>query len=773
MESYKKKIKEAAFSYVPELYWHSGKKDIGTALLLLGGMLLEESAEKVKRLPEKHKAEFYNLFEKPAPLENFCEAGVYAQIKTDSEIALKKETEFCAYGSVFRLTEDFKACAAEIESITLADPDNCNFSYIYDGERFYNDFEAEKAVCRLLFPVGNFLYGLGEGGFFFLADAELDTIKALADTEAVVWSVGGNTLKVEMSCGQIKLTGEFQPNGNEYEVCAEIKNINRFAGQRFEKPIFTADGEGLKPDMIVRNGEAVNQAEEFYPFGCPIEEKSEFYISCETAFSKKRARIAMRFYIYTHEQCFSFDAFSAEEFEAFYGKKTAELIKKNLPKEKVCVVEKVGFSYFNGEGFVPLPNCEKYGGIFNGSRNGLYEMSFIMPDDAESFAINGARRFWIRIKLAECGDLYYRPCKMRCPLIRDIQIDCKCSVLPEKPLRLIMDTNGERAEDLNGVVCENPYDNRYIYIKIKSGISENISIYFRRGSDNKRIVYGGWEIKTSEGFITAETRDGTDGLTYSGIISFVVPYSVREQGMILLRARVMAFGEMLAANVNSLELVYNRNSASGAEFIPVGTALTNGDINISLLENTCFATDKNVCNHYKNITLSDGLITEDDIRTTLFARFPAIAEIRFGTKDNFPAVCIRFKDYTRQNELFDRHKHEINGILKETKITLVRPQPVFMRVRAKVDGNCNLCEIEKKLSIFLGREAGKNIGELPTEKEVGVFFSDSGVRAEKIAVTATVYSSQGQKEYNPKELTGGFYLSEAGECVLKEGENTG
>ena len=58
-----------AFSYIPEIRSFGGRSPFAKALLTLGDEFLRENREKIDRLPEKHKAEFFALLSEAIVVE--------------------------------------------------------------------------------------------------------------------------------------------------------------------------------------------------------------------------------------------------------------------------------------------------------------------------------------------------------------------------------------------------------------------------------------------------------------------------------------------------------------------------------------------------------------------------------------------------------------------------------------------------------------------------------------------------------------------------------
>jgi hypothetical protein len=340
-----------------------GRNSFANALLILGDEFLRENRRNIERLPEKHKAEFFARLSEMSPqpqpdVENLsCVFGVIEPTVSETCVLIKKDTEWIGEEQTCRLTEDFQVSSTELKKVALTNPEKQNCAVVYDsGEDFHEFdfsacFEMEKGVFFLYFSCKNVLYSISRREFQFYAD-NLDSC-VYADSNNARWFIqsGEETIPVNakiVSPGKIALKADGDLDfikEDDFTIGVEILNNAFLPYSNFTNPLFSFGmGDYLKPDLIIRNGEAREMP--FYPFGYPLETQSDFFIACDEAFSMRGAKVTLQLDL------------RFEEFSQPY-----ETVPE-INKEKYCKADKTGFQYFNGERFVPLPESRIYDNLF-------------------------------------------------------------------------------------------------------------------------------------------------------------------------------------------------------------------------------------------------------------------------------------------------------------------------------------------------------------------------------------------------------------------------
>lgn len=803
-----------ALSYVPEIRGFGGKNSFAYALLTLGDEFLHENRERIKRLPEKHRAEFFALLSETLPSQksggkNFSSVfGVIESDAVENNVLLKKGAEWSSVERRCHLIEDFWVNGAKLEKIILTNPEKQNSVAVYDGEERFNEFnlsacfDLQKGDFFLYFNCANMLYRISTRGFWFSArefDSEIYT-----NSQESRWFIqnGGETVPVSVEIVSpnkiaLKAVGGSDFDEDDFMIGVEILSNEVLPCCNFTNPLFSFGMEEyLKPDLIIRGGEA--REAPFYPFGYPLEEKSEFFAACGEAFSKRGAKVILWFSLHFEEFYQSYETLSGIDLKAFFedDEKQIDTFKNIAPKEKICKAGKVSFQYFNGERFVLLPESKNHENLFNGREK--CEFFFTVPDDIEICEVSGVKSYWIRVCLEEAENLYYRPVKMFCPQIKDIQITYGASFEPRQIKRVT--SAGTQNIPNGGVIYENHYgEEPYFYTGFSSAHNGKLTLFINIEQPcGIPAVSGEWEVSCQNGFMAVNAIDDTECFSYSGKIIFDIPkemekhkFNFSQDNLYWLRTPLIKgleqYPTIKAVYVNATEFYLNENCSKGEVFV-----LNDNNYQdlkaVTITEAYKSEIDENEEERLKHKILNTALmINEADISKTLLIKFSDLEEIKceFDNSDNLLSVYLKFKG-SWQEDCFSGRASLIKKFLTETcpyKVKLSRPVKALIKVRAIIDQKeREAVLLRKKLSAFLDYQSGGynsrgwKIGELPDKNIIQGFFEENGVKTNSLVVSAGIYtggSEDNYREYMIADLKGGFYASMPGEILLICGEEDG
>ncbi|MDR2577965.1 MAG: hypothetical protein LBC70_04010 [Chitinispirillales bacterium] len=803
-----------AHSYVPEIRGFGGKNSFAKALLTISDELLRENRKDIERLPEKHNAEFFArlsetlLLPQPEKESFCCVLGAIEPVVSENPVLLKKGAEWAGGEHACRLTEDFLVSGARLKKIILTNPEKQNSAVAYDGGEEFDGvdfsacFEMEDGNFTLYLNCENMLYSVSKREFYFLADG-LD-LDIYTDSDAAEWFIQSGEKTVPLNAKpaspdlpnslKLALKTDDNPNFDEGDFSIGVKILSNALLSRcnFTNPLLSFGmGDDLKPDLIIRSGEA--REAPFYPFGYPLEEKSDFFVACGEAFSTRGAKAALRFDLQFEEFCQPYEPHLEIDLEALSGidKSYARAFKITPPKEKKCKADKVSFHYFNGDRFVLLPESGIHEHIFNGGI--IRDLLFTVPHDMEICEIGGVESYWLRVCLEEAGDLYYRPCKMLCPRINNIQIIYGAAL---EPLMIKRRTAaGTRNIPSGGVIHENCYGEEPDFYMGFDGTLEGKLALFINIEQNYGIpaVSGEWEVSANGGFIPVTGVDDTGCFSYSGRIIFDIPENAvkcetgfSEESLYWLRVPIIRGPKRYPA----IKAVY----ANAAEFSTSGDCSNGGELvleegNYQGLKAAVItdsrkpeAGENEVERIRHKISNAALMISETDIIKTLLINFPELEEIKcvFDNGENQLSVYLKFKGADQEGS-FNSYAFFIKEFLMENsnyKIKLLRPVKALIMVRAVIDRDeREAAALREKLCAFLDCQSGGynsrgwKIGELPGIGAIRGFFEKNGVKADKLVVSAGVYDMSAPKdnyyrEYMPADLNGGAYVSAAGEILL-------
>jgi hypothetical protein len=477
----------------------------------------------------------------------------------------------------------------------------------------------------------------------------------------------------------------------------------------------------------------------------------------------------------------------------------AASIKKAIraPEERGCRADRVSFQYFNGERFILLPESRRHERLFKD--NERCEFLFTVPGDMEICEIGGVRSYWVRVCLEDAENLYYRPCKMLCPQINDIQISYGASVEPRQIKKVT--AAGTQTISNGGVIYENRYGEApYFYMGFDGTIGGKLTLLINTDQNyGIPAISGEWEVSVKDGFAPVTTVDETEMLSYSGRIVFNIPKAAakcetvfHQEGLYWLRVPLIRglerYPEIKMVYVNAAEFYLSGECSKGEMFVLKSSgyqdikAVTVTDSHKSeSAENE----EERIRHMFSNTTL---MINETDISKTLLLKIPELEEIKcvFDNSQNQLSVYPKFKG-THQEECFNRYAFFIKKLLTEAcgyKIRLVRPVKAWISVRAVIDKTPREAAVlREKIIAFLDYQSGGynsrgwKTGELPDKNAIQGFFEVNGVKAGSLIVSAGVYAGASDgyyREYMIEELKEGVYASAAGEISLicKERDGT-
>jgi len=797
-----------AHSYTPEIGTLGGKNPFAGALLTLSDDFLRENRERIMRLPEKHSAEFFACLSEALPpvegVENMSRVvGIIEPIASGKCVLLERDATWAGDEQTCRLTDDFGVSGAELKKIIMTNPEKQNSVVIYNGGGELGGFdlsavfEVDEGAFVLYFDCSNMLYRLSKGYFMFSA-TDLDS-GVYANPDTARWFIQGGEEPVPVSVEivppgklALKADGELDFKAQEFTIGVEILNKALLPHCNFINPIFSfGTGDNLKPDLIIRNGEA--RETPFFPFGCPLEEKSDFFVACDKAFSKRGARVILWLDLHYEEFYQSYDTLQFIDLEAFFedDEKYAKAIKKAItpPKERKCKADKISFHYFNGKRFVLLPESRNHEHIFHGREK--CEFFFTVPDDMDMHEIGGVSSYWIRVCLEDAENLYYRPCKMLCPQINNIQISYGASLEPRQIKRVT--AAGTQNIQNGSLIYENRYgEEPYFYMGFDGALEGKLTLFINT-EQNYGIpaVSGEWEVSAEDGFAPVDTVDDTESFSYSGRITFDIPKGAKKSetcfskdSLYWLRTPVIQglarYPAITAVYINAADFSLNGDCSKGDVFV-----LKEGDyqgfkaVAITNSSKTEWGEDeKELLKH--RISNAGLMINETDISKTLLMRFPALEEIKcvFDNSRNLLSVYPKFKG-TDQEECFNRYAIFIKNLLIKAcdyNVRILRPVRALMNIRVMISGNESSAAIlREKLRSFLDYQSGGyssrgwKIGEFPDEGVIKNFLDENGANTSDLVISAGVYASGSKgacKEYMITDLMGGFYALAAGELML-------
>lgn len=292
---------------------------------------------------------------------------------------------------------------------------------------------------------------------------------------------------------------------------------------------FSSRGDFI-PVTFVGNGNTDFEVQEFAPFTNTLSLFSECCFGQKEYFSKKGARITVRFELDFEEHLVSMTQEQIDE--------SLKIIKKrprNVTNDVVADVyaEEVILEYFNGLGWKRLVCDQDVKRLFADGRKCDVEISFIAPEDWQETVDYGFESPALRMRLLQAENCYLIPSRHHYPIIRHLEVAYSYEgkyLLPQSIERI----NGTIRELLpqstfqNGpaeLFVRNMSADAAIYFGFKNRFEEGpVGIYFELeniGMLKPRSLT--FEYSTRKGFRILRSEDGTFGMAKSGIVRFLPP----------------------------------------------------------------------------------------------------------------------------------------------------------------------------------------------------------------------------------------------------------
>lgn len=588
VEDIKNQMQHLAKSYAPQWHFDVSDPDIGSVLALLFANQMGRNVERFNEMLERYRTELVNLMEiSPLPAHP-AEATVLMELAAEAEegVEIQKgsrlladlgeerlifETAFPVYLTPSKLRTIFMTSAQKgrvlpifgdlkrKEYVDAAEPEVTVeeeekgmkpfrlFQFAQEGlERqavvLYHssifDVENETIYCRI---TGNpdFLKRFAAGEFRFLYYTE----KGFLPIENCQ-VMGNHILLVKEEPNQ-----QVTVDGKDYSVFVLEAKEPQKDTVAFESISFSSAGSPRVAEYI-GNGTTDYDPERFYLFGDTLTLFAECYIGLDGYFSKKGARVSLKF---------------KGTFEERYVGLTRQMENENLRVIKrkpraatetlvsYASAEEISVEYFNGVGWKRL-SCEKeYRRMFAEGQEDEYELTFFCPEDWAETSVGSYMGRALRIQLLRSDNCYYQPCFHQLPVISDLMVSYTYEDHFEKP-EIGEVFSGTSRESITKNLQENRefvafskggYDDTSLYLGFHRKFDRGpISLWWQlEGEQRNKNVKLHFYYSTVHGFKEMKVIDYTANLSRSGIMLFLPPSDLAQvelEGQRLYWLRVTA-----------------------------------------------------------------------------------------------------------------------------------------------------------------------------------------------------------------------------------------
>ena len=574
VEDIQNQMKALAASYVPEWNFSSVNPDIGSVLALIFSGQMGRNVNRFNDTLERYRTELINLMEiSPMPARP-AQTTVLMNVATEAEegIAIAKgskfladteeekivfETAFPVYltpsrlrtifmtsgirGSVLPLKGDLKrkqyieTTEEQIqEEVSHEDgedktqmPPFSLFRFASEGlERqavvlyhsYIFDVEEEVIYCKIEGD-SRLIQGIKNGEYRFLYYTE----EGFLPVESCY--VKDNLILLEKKKANLQV----DMKGHSYSVFVlEAKEPQKEAISL--KSISFSSAGFPKQAEYVGNGTTDYEPDRFQLFGNTLSLFAECYIGFDHYFSKKAAKIKLRFHTSFMERYVGFSRQEEEQNLKIVKRRPRGAAEIQVSYAKP---EEISIEYFNGIGWKRLECDREYRHLFAEIEEGDYTLSFTCPKDWESSAVGSYNGRALRIQLLRADNCYFQPSFHQIPILSDLKISYSYEDIYEVP-EMGKVFSGTRTEDITGKLLERKsftafskgsYEDTALYLGFDRKFERGpVSLWWqiegnRRNKNNKLKFY----YSTIHGFKEVKVIDYTAGLTRSGIMMLLPP----------------------------------------------------------------------------------------------------------------------------------------------------------------------------------------------------------------------------------------------------------
>jgi len=527
-----KDIKDLVPAYLPD--WKPEPGEPGWAVAQLFSKMVEEILKRLNQVPKRLFLAFLDKLGTKispplpamAPITFYLAEGVSENVKIPAKVSIATKDQVN-----FETEKEFTATTAKLSALLSVDPDQ--------DKVFDHSEEIQQGSPIVLFSGeqddGQHIIYIGDDNLFNLNKGfgkDLYIKLTVPFIENCTWQYWGKdedgnegwiSFEIKDNIHLYKRlpfpTSKKNINGhNTYWIRAVFKGACRKEIKISHLNIDYESKSGVDAlfynDVPIDVSNLKKEDQPSYPFGPEPKLQDTFYIASNEAFSKKRLNIELEF----------------------------SLEKASTEGE---IKEKLEFSweYWDGKGWKALSykvNEWYSDNNDNNSNKKLFPkiLTFTCPNDIEKTEVNGELNYWIRVRLIGGGygsyiskyDPQIRAYKVipvfKPPKIKDISIRIKKKGV--SPQYLIAYNNLEYKEFSNKIytICVPLSDKqKTIYLGFDKPFNEGlITLFFSLSKKYWEAErYLEWSYYSKDSWKPLNVKDGSNGLTQSGICEFIAP----------------------------------------------------------------------------------------------------------------------------------------------------------------------------------------------------------------------------------------------------------
>lgn len=282
------------------------------------------------------------------------------------------------------------------------------------------------------------------------------------------------------------------------------------------------------PERILHNGEEL-EAAECMPFGETVSLFDECYLCDDQAFAQEGAEITLSFRLSSRKKMLRLTARQESDELKVIKRKP-----RNIQYDTVLTSpQRVALEYFDGRAWKRLPASQEWGGLWDGSHSGDFEITFPCPEDWRGGAVDGYEGRTLRLRVIQADDCYLLPCEHTMPVLRDLKVSYVYRGTWKQPQRL-RTVCGTVVSDRSRALLQGgpvtvfqplPYPEASLYLGFDRPLEgAPVSILFDVEENVRfRMEPVTFEYSTRGGFRQMKVVDGTGNFSGPGSVLFMPP----------------------------------------------------------------------------------------------------------------------------------------------------------------------------------------------------------------------------------------------------------
>lgn len=552
LDAIRARLSALARSYTPEWRYERTEDDPGAALAELFAEMYHQSVDRLNALPEKLYIEFLNEigFREPGPMPSrgtlrFLPNDVQgepAQVAAGTEVFTADEA---GDNIVFATERAIQATGAELQAVYYASAEQDSIRRLdFSGgaQRFFAPVGEELQKHELFLSQPDVLRVNGQTAVTLhlgqrVSHLEAETAQKLA--EGMKWTYRHDG--AELPFDAVRAAGDTivleKKNRLSLDPDEEGRLCVRCAGRPpVELVLDMAEikSEPLEPDpaQSLYSGDLpIYPDEGGYCFGHRPTVYDMFYLRCDTALSKKGARVLLRLEITPMVDAPATQGPTYDFTRSVINKQSATELK---PDD--AYVEAVCWEYYNGLGWRNLVVIGDRN-PFSCKREGPLELRFVIPEDLSETEVNSETGFFIRARVSEVANAYSSFQRWIVPFLTSASFQWSYDELVCCSW-IAAENNGKRKEtEISGradrldfpalMAMDGEGECMYLCFD-RSMHAMPLSLLFRVEGRARLEGQLLWDVWNGKNFVPIRALDCTDHLLHSGEMYLYLPEPVPE-----------------------------------------------------------------------------------------------------------------------------------------------------------------------------------------------------------------------------------------------------